>query len=136
MSLAKSLFAAGVAAIALGACGITPKPVAGTRHLNGAPGNHARFDDPRGSRMGCLLGLGVPVREYRAAGARPAIQVGTRPTGPTIVFEPSPSAAEGLKIEGLAQGAMMVGAALVYPNRTPDGLAQAVANCIGVGVTG
>lgn len=136
MSLARLVLASGLAAILLCACGITKKPLAGTAHLNRAPGNHARFDDPRTVHKQCLRKIGLGIHEFRTGGINsyPAIQVGRRPTGPTVVFYPT--SAELLKIEGKAQGAVMIGAALVYPNHATSKVAQKVITCIDVGVPG
>ena len=66
----------------------------------------------------------------------PAIQVGSPPSGPTIVFEPTPGAAQEMQIDGQVQGAEVIGSALVYPNHASDAVLSTVENCIAVGVTG
>ena len=137
MSLAKLSLACGLTALVLSACGIAAKPLAGTAHLNTARGNHAQVDDPRTKHLPCLRSHDLPLRLYRTqTGARPAIQVGTLPDGPTIVFEPTPGDAQGMQITGQAPAAEVIGSALVYPNLTPDGEMNVVEGCVAIGVTG
>jgi len=136
MSTAKLAAALALAAVSLAGCGIAAKPLAGTPGLAKRPGNHARLDDQRHSHYVCLRDHGLPASTFTGAGGRPGIQVGPRPAGPTIVFEPTPGAAQELQIQGDSQGAMVVGSALVYPNQAPDGEMQTVAACVALGVTG
>jgi hypothetical protein len=132
----RGLLVCGVAALGLGACGITAKPVAGTLHVDQARGSHARVDDPRTKHVACLRADGLPVHLYRASGERPAIQVGPAPSGPTIVFEPTPGDAQGAQITGRVQGAEVIGSALVYPNAAPDAELSKVEACVALGVKG
>lgn len=136
MSRGKLLLACGVTALAVSACGMSAKPVAGTRDISQAKGNHAQVADPRTKHVQCLRSAGLPIHLFRASGARPAIQVGTAPTGPTVIFEPTQQAATGVQIEGQAQGAEVIGAALVYPNQASDGVLQQVESCMAIGVNG
>jgi hypothetical protein len=62
------------------------------------------------------------------------LQVGAPPSGATIVFAPSADMAEGEQIEGKAQGAYAIGAALVYPNHAPGSELTAIEDCLGAGV--
>jgi hypothetical protein len=62
------------------------------------------------------------------------LQVGRLPSGPTIVFEPTAGIAEGQQIEGKAQGAEVIGAALLYPNHAPGAELTVIENCLGQGV--
>ena len=62
------------------------------------------------------------------------LQVGAPPSGATIVFAPSADMAEGEQIEGKAQGAYVIGAALVYPHQAPGSELTAIENCLGQGV--
>jgi hypothetical protein len=136
MSKTKLVLACGLMAVLLSACGIQKKPLAGTPHVNKAPGSHAKFNDPRKGREECLREHHLKGRYYDASGRRPAIQVGHLPSGPTVIFEPTPAFAEGLQIEGEVQGAEVIGAALVYPNQASSALAKIVENCMAVGVAG
>jgi hypothetical protein len=133
-SLAKLAIACVFAAVTLGACGITPKPLVGTPHINSAPGNHAVFDDPRTVHTHCLRKIGLGIRKYRAAGGIPVIQVGRLPTGPTVYFYPVSNIQS--KMEGEAQGSILIGSALVYPNRATAKVAEKVIACIDQGVPG
>jgi hypothetical protein len=136
MSHPKLALGCGLMAVALAGCGITAKPLAGTVHLDRAPGNHAKVDDPRTTHVKCLRRRGLPVQLYHATGGRPAIQVGPLPTGPTVVFEPTPGEAQGVQIIGQAQGAEVIGAALLYPNGASDAELDTVEGCMSLGVSG
>jgi hypothetical protein len=136
MSTAKLVPALAFACVGLAGCGIAAKPVAGTPNLLRSPGNHARLDDQRHSHYICLRRHGLPATTFTGAGGRPGIQVGPRPGGATIVFEPTPGAAQELQIQGDSQGAMVIGSALVYPNRVGDAEMRTVAACVALGVTG
>jgi hypothetical protein len=136
MSRGKLVLTCGLTALAVSACGMSAKPVAGTPDISSAKGNHAQVSDPRTKHVRCLRADGLPVHLFRASGARPAIQVGTTPTGPTVIFEPTQQAATGVQIVGQAQGAEVIGAALVYPNQAPDSVMAQVESCMAIGVTG
>ncbi len=136
MSKTKLVLACGLMALLIGACGIQKKPEAGTPHVNKAPGSHAKWDDPRKGREKCLREHEVESRYYTASGGRPAIQVGTPPTGPTVIFEPTPAGAEYLQIVGKTQAAEIIGAALIYPNQAKSHVLKIVENCMAVGVAG
>ena len=135
MSPAKLAACCGAAAISLSACGSThnPNPVAGSIPPGATRAGHARIDDPRlaSNHSNCLRQHHVPFSNFGRAG----IQVLT-PGGPTIVFTPTPGAAQAQQIQGQAQPAEVVGAALVYPNQAPDGLMSVVETCLSVGVKG
>lgn len=134
MSSAKLALAAGLAAISLSACGGTAKPEAGT--LKAVTTNHKGVDDPRKTHVACLQQDHIPVAEFEAPGGLPALQVGTRPSGPTVVFAPTPGAAQELQIDGQVESAEIIGSALLYPNQAPDQLLTKVESCVGKGVSG
>jgi hypothetical protein len=136
MPRGKLFVACGLMALVLSACGMSAKPQAGTPDIAQAPGNHAQVADPRTKHVRCLKADGLPVHLFRASGARPAIQVGTAPSGPTVIFEPTQQAATGAQIVGQAQGAEVIGAALVYPNQASDPVLTKVENCMDIGVSG
>lgn len=137
MRLVKLVIACGLTAALLAACGITAKPIAGIQHISRAPGNHARVDDPRSKHIKCLKQHHYRVRKYLTAGQRlPAIQVGTLPVGPTIVYESTPGIAQGAQIKGQAQAAEVIGSSLLYPNAAGDHELSVVENCASIGVTG
>ena len=64
------------------------------------------------------------------------LQVGTKPSGPTVQFEPTPGAAQELQIDGQVESAEVIGSALLYPNQASDALLQKVEDCMAKGVTG
>jgi len=140
MSSAKLALAIGLAAISLSACGSTAKPEAGT--LKAVTTNHKGVDDPRKTHMVCLQQERVPVVRFETAGLAgvpsgyPGLQIGTRPYGPTVVFEPTPGAAQESQIDGQVEGAEVIGSALLYPNQAPDSLLQKVEDCVAKGVSG
>jgi hypothetical protein len=117
-------FAAALSALALAACSVTANKPAG----------RGRVSDARtqSGRLACLRAHHLPVAEVGSTG----LQIGALPAGPTIRFAPSPGAAEGDQIQGLAQGAEVIGSALVYPNRAPGSELQTVEDCVAQGVKG
>jgi hypothetical protein len=125
MSSLKTLLAGGLSVVALSACGSAVKPSQG----------RGRVDNPRTGGpdyLGCIRDRGLSAVEVGAA----AIQVGHLPGGPTIRFLPTPGAATAAQIAGQTQGAEVVGAALLYPNRASDSELQAIEGCLGQGVKG
>ncbi len=136
MSRGKLLVACGLTTLAVSGCGIAAKPLAGTPHLDHAAGYHARLDNPRAKHVACMRAAGLEVRLFEASGARPGIQVGTPPSGPTVIFEPTPQDATGVQIVGQAQGAEVIGSALLFVNRAPDSVLTTVENCLAIGVSG
>jgi hypothetical protein len=130
MSSAKLALATGLAAISLSACGTAAKPEAGT--LKAVTNTHKGVDDPRKKHIQCLQQEHIPVARV----GNTWLQVGAAPSGPTVNFEPTPGAAQETQIAGRAQGAEIIGSALVYPNQAPGGLLTKVENCIAEGVSG
>jgi hypothetical protein len=53
-----------------------------------------------------------------------------------VSFEPTPGDAQGVQIQGEAQGAEVIGSALLYPNQAPDSLLSTVEGCVAKGVSG
>jgi hypothetical protein len=130
MSAAKLALVVGLAAIMLSACGTTTKPQAGT--VKAASTTRKLVDDPRTTHVECLRAEHIPVTEF----SRTWLQIGTKPYGPTVHFEPTPGAAQELQIDGSVESAEVIGAALLYPNRASDELLQKVEDCMAKGVTG
>ncbi len=116
--------AAIVTLVALAACGNSVQ----------RPGGRGRVNDPRtqAGRLGCLLSHHLPVADTGATG----LQIGPLPAGPTIRFMPSPGGAEESQIEGRAQGAEVIGSALLYPNGAPDSELKVIEGCMAQGVKG
>lgn len=134
MSRAKFVLAGALAASLLSACGTVEKPLVGETHSDHRPGNHAVLDDPRKIHKKCLRKIGLGIHYFTAPGSFPAIQVGKRPTGPTIVFYPTSPLL--LKMSGKTQGGILIGSAIVYPNHARARIANKVMACIDVGVPG
>ena len=129
-------FAAAVLAVvlALSACGSTTKYVAGTPQATAQA--KKGLNDPRTKHIKCLRADHVTdIHEYIANGL-PAFQVGTRPSGPTVIFYATPGIAQGNQIQGENGGAEAIGSADVYPNLAPAGLAHKVETCVALGVSG
>jgi hypothetical protein len=125
MSCLKALLAAGLAAVALSACGSTAKPSQG----------RGRVDDPRTggpNYLKCIRDRGLSATEVGTTG----IQVGQAPAGATIRFLPTPGAATAAQIDGNTQGAEVIGAALLYPNRASNSELQPIEGCLDHGVKG
>ena len=80
--------------------------------------------------LACLRGNHLNVTEIGSN----KLQVGTLPSGPTIVFAPTADVAEGDQIAGRAQGAYVIGAALVYPHGAQGSELTVIENCLGQGV--
>jgi hypothetical protein len=124
---------AAVAALTLSACGSSPKPEAGT--AGAITANHQNVDDPRKKHLTCLHQEHIPVRRVTIGGL-PGMQIGVRPTGPTVQFQPTPGDAQGEQITGKAQGAEIIGSALLYPNQASAALLSKVESCVAQGVQG
>jgi hypothetical protein len=138
MSPAKLAVACGLMALLISACGIPPKPEAGTAHLRQYAGFYGVTDDPRTPQITCLKSDKLPYRKYYADGVQhlPAIQVGSRPQGPTIIFYPTAGIAQGLQIMGQEAGAEVIGSLLVYPNQAGHKVLTKVEACASIGVKG
>jgi hypothetical protein len=115
--------AACVGALVLSGCASLSKP---------AGGRGAAVDPRTGppNYLACLRANRLPVSEL----GHNKLQVGRLPSGPTIVFMPTAGIAEGQQIEGKAQAAEVIGAALLYPNHAPGAQLTVIENCLGHGV--
>ncbi len=137
MPSAKLAAALVLSALSLSACGISSKPEAGTPKAIAT--GHKGLDDARTKHTACLEQAHIPFHNEQltvAGKVLPSFQVGTAPAGPTVSFEPTPGDAQGVQIQGEAQGAEVIGSALLYPNQAPDSLLSVVENCVGQGVKG
>lgn len=137
MSAVKVAVACGLVALLVSACGIPPKPEAGTANLSKQRGFYGHTDDPRIKHVKCLRADKLRFREYYTAkGHLPAIQVGSLPNGPTVVFYSTAGIAQGLQIQGKDEGAEAIGSALLFPNNAPGAELTKVEACTSVGVSG
>lgn len=127
MSLAKLALPAIVATVALAGCGSIT--------VHSAHGSRGRVDDAlttNPNHVKCLRNHHLPVQ----VSGTTRLQIGALPAGPTVVFTPSGGAAEEQQIEGKAQGAELIGSALLYPHGASDSELTTIENCIGLGVVG
>jgi hypothetical protein len=125
MPLAKRLSAVVGAVVLLCGCATTLKPSQG----------RGQIDSPLTSspnRVACLRAAHLPVEEVGST----TVQIGSLPAGPTIKFEPTAGIAQGQQLQGVlsAQGAEVIGAALLYPHQGGNSELTAIENCLGVGV--
>jgi hypothetical protein len=127
MSLAKLLAASCLMVLALAACGST------SVHPGGA--GHGKVDDPRTAKtdhLACMRANHLPAQPVGLTG----IQIGAPPAGPRVVFTPTAGAAQADQIQGQAQGAEVIGSALLYPNQGSDRELNQIETCLSQGVSG
>lgn len=137
MSAVKVAVACGLVALVISACGVAPKPVAGTTNLRKHAGYFGLRDDPRVKPVPCLRAAKLHFRRYYYGKQHlPAIQIGLLPKGPTVIFYPTPGIAQGLQIMGQEQGAEVIGSALLYPNGAASKELAKIEGCVAAGVKG
>jgi len=130
MSFARTVLASTAAAMALSACGtVNVKPSASSS----APAHsRGRVDDPRTSKanhVACLRADKLVVREIGINDLLVGSSV-------RVHFEPTPGAAQAQQITDAAQGAEVIGSALVYPGQASDGQLNEIEHCVAQGVSG
>ncbi len=123
VSCTRALAAACAAALMISGCASLAKPARGRGQVL-----DTRTAGP--DYLACLRDNHLTVTEIGTN----TLQVDTRPAGATIVFAPTADVAEGDQLEGKAQGAYVIGAALVYPNQAPGSQLTVIENCLGQGV--
>lgn len=127
-----SLVAAGLAA-----CGASaPAPGAGGGSASAPPASGAGAAasghyssqpyNPVTGPLRCLRQAGLRARHA----GRDGIQVLPKGAGPRIVFAATPGDAEAAQLHGQAEGAEVIGNALLYPNAAPDDLLKKVETCL------
>jgi hypothetical protein len=84
------------------------------------------------NHLGCLQADHLAVQTVSPT----KLQIGAAPDGPTVVFTPTPGAAQALQIDGNAQGAEVIGPALLYPNQGSPGELTRIEDCLAQGVQG
>jgi hypothetical protein len=140
MSSAKIAAACGLIAMSLSGCGLVSKPEAGS--MQAATVAHQEKADPRTRHAKCLKADHIPYTEgivknsWTSPAGDPTIQIGTAPSGPLAVFAATPGAAQNVQIQGQAQGAMVIGSALVFPHDASGALMKKVDACMTEGVSG
>lgn len=123
MHHAKSVAAVGAAALILCGCSAVVN----------LPGGRGKVEDPRtaSGRLACLRAHHLPAAKV----GRTVLQIGALPAGATVQFEPSNGAAESRQVEGTAQGAEVIGSALLYPHQAPGGQLTEIEDCVGQGMS-
>jgi len=122
-----------LAIVALAGCGavkVQPTQPSGSSKLV----SRGRVDSPltnMRNHLGCIRAAHLPVQVLGPT----KLQVGAA-GGPTVVFTPTPGAAQAAQLEGTAQGAEVIGTALVYPNQGSDGELTSIEDCLDQGVQG
>jgi hypothetical protein len=123
-----------LAALAVGGCGavkVQPSTPSGSSQLT----SRGRVDSPLTSmhnHLACLRQAHLAVRELSPT----KLQIGAAPAGPTVTFAATPGIAQGNQIDGQAQGAEVIGSALLYPNRGSASELSDVETCLALGVAG
>ena len=130
----RALSAVAFTALVLTGCGgavqVHPTTPAGSSTL----ASRGRVDSPvkMKNHLACLRAAHLPVQVVSST----RLQIGAAPAGPTVVFSPTPGAAQAYQINGSAQSAEVIGSALVYPNQGSDGEMAAIGACLAQGVQG
>jgi hypothetical protein len=127
------LTAAAFAALAVTGCGavnVHPSTPAGSSKL--ASRGHVDSPVKMKSHLECLRDAHLPVQVVSPT----RLQIGPASAGPTIVFSPTPGAAQAYQIGGSAQAAEIIGSALVYPNQGSDAEMGTIGTCLAQGVQG
>ncbi|HEY6397190.1 MAG TPA: hypothetical protein VIX82_07025 [Solirubrobacteraceae bacterium] len=129
MSRAKLAAAPAVTALAIAFAGC------GAIQLQPHAGSRGQIDSEatkNPDHLACMRGAGLPVTEVDPH----KLQVGPLPTGPTVIFTPTPGAAQAHQIYGQAPGAEVIGSALVWVHQGSASELQAIEGCLAQGVTG
>jgi hypothetical protein len=123
-----------LAALAVGGCGavkVQPSAPSGSSRL----ASRGRVDSPLTSmdnHVRCLKQAHLAVQELSPT----SLQIGSAPAGPTVVFAATPGAAQAYQIQGQAQGAEIIGSALLYPHQGSPSELSALETCLAQGVAG
>jgi hypothetical protein len=128
MQPAKLALVCGLATLLLSACGSSAVQVAGSTPHAG----RGKVDDPRAKRLKCLKQHHLRAMKVGQTG----IQIGPPPQGAWVVFTPTPGAAQERQISGQAQGAEVIGSALLYPRGASDKQLAVIESCVALEVKG
>lgn len=129
--LALPVALAGFAATGCGAVNVHPSVPAGSPRLV----SRGQVDSPltnMRNHLQCIRDAHLAVTVVSPI----KLQIDSAPAGPTVVFTPTAGAAQAAQIDGGAQGAEVVGTALLYPNHGSAPELTAVEDCLGQGVQG
>jgi hypothetical protein len=83
--------------------------------------------DPRDKPIKCIAQKGVAGRKV----GRTTLQVGAPDQGPKVVYVTTPEFAASLQLHGHAEGAEVIGRALLYPQSGNDQQLKIIENCLG-----
>ena len=133
MSRMPLVTACALAACALAACGSTTKPLAGTVPPTATTAGRAKLDDPRPDHIKCLKEHGFQ-QAHKVGIADVYIEPGQ--DAPYVHYEPSPGAAQEKQIEGVEQGAEVIGSALLYPGAANETQLNTIEKCVAQNVLG
>jgi len=124
-----------LSAVAVTGCGgavrVQPTTPAGSAAL----ASRGKIDSPLTdvhNHLGCMKSDHLAVQTVSPT----KLQIGAAPAGPTVVFTPTAGAAQALQIDGNAQGAEVIGPALLYPNQGSPGELTQIEDCLAQGVQG
>ena len=121
-------------ALLLAGCGavkVQPTTPAGSSTL----ASRGKVDSPltnMRNHLGCLRDGHLPVQVTSAT----TLQVGEPPSDATILFRATTGASQADQVEGNAQGAEVIGPALVYPHQASDADLDRIEDCLAQGVQG
>lgn len=117
-----------VAGLLVAGCGSTrtPEQSGGPNAIAGGGARVAPYD-PRATPLACMKADRLPAR---LDGER-AIVIGTGPGAPRAVFQVDGGTAQGTQVRGDAEGAEVIGSALLYTNAGSDALLTKVETCLG-----
>jgi hypothetical protein len=124
--------ALGLSVLALAGCGavkVQPTASSGSSQL----ASRGRVDSPltdMDNHLACLRQNHLSVQVLSPT----KLQIGAAPAGPTVVFTPTTGAALADQIDGQAQGAEVIGTALLYPNQGSTSVLAAAEACLDQGV--
>jgi hypothetical protein len=132
MSLAKLAGACALLALVVSACGTSSKPLAGSSGVVAKRAGRGVVDDPRTKHLTCLRQHHIQAVKV----GQTMLQIGTPPSGPSVVFAPTPGAAQREQIVGQVENAEVIGSALLTPNQASDDELKVVEDCLAQGVSG
>ncbi len=117
-----------VAGVLVAGCGSsrTPEQSGGPNAVLGG-GARATPYDPRTTPLACMRAKGLPA----AIDGADAIRIGAGPGAPRAVFAPDGGTAQGTQIRGDAEGAEVIGSALLYTNGGGDTVLGKIEKCLG-----
>jgi hypothetical protein len=121
-------------ALAVGGCGavkVQPSAHSGSSQL----ASRGRVDSPLTSmhnHVACMKRGHLAVQELSPT----SLQIGAAPGGPSVDFTATPGAAQADQIQGQAQGAEVIGTALLYPHQGSPSELNVLEACLDQGVQG